>query len=85
MNANATTPAPNDHGATGPGVSTLPPRVLFRKDETARWMNVSVRTLEGWMAAKRIPYIRAGGTVLFNLQHVAKALERFTIQTISDE
>jgi hypothetical protein len=65
--------------------SSLPPRVLYRKHETAEWLKVSERNVQSWMKAKKIPYIKVCGTVMFNLQHVAKALERFTIQPIADK
>lgn len=42
----------------------------------AKWFGCSVRTVEGLMAKKELPFIRLGGRVLFDLNVVSEHLAR---------
>ena len=53
--------------------ATEPP--LVTKQEVARDLGVGCRTIEKWVAERRIPFIRAGHrTLRFNLNDVRRAL-----------
>lgn len=52
---------------------------LLRKREIARRLNVSVRTIENWVSAGRIPCLKIGRVTRFDWVAVRKALERFNI------
>jgi hypothetical protein len=44
---------------------------------------VPVRTLRTFMAARKIPFLKCGyRTILFDLEKVDKALERFEVQEV---
>lgn len=54
-----------------------------RKQEMAKIMGVSVRTIETWMARRIIPYHKIRKVVTFNPQQVKQAIDRrFTINSI---
>jgi predicted DNA-binding transcriptional regulator AlpA len=49
---------------------------FVRKNEMAKILGVSVRTLENWMVARIIPYQKIGKVVSFNPESVRAAIER---------
>lgn len=48
-----------------------------RKKDEARRLCVTVRSLDNWMSAGRIPFIKVGRVVLFDSAKVDAALQRF--------
>jgi excisionase family DNA binding protein len=51
-----------------------------RKQEMAKIMGVSIRTIETWMARRIIPYHKIGKVVTFNPEQVKQAIDlKFTI------
>lgn len=48
---------------------------LLRKPELSKRLAISVRTLDGWMASRRIPFIRVGKVVRFVWPDVLSALK----------
>ncbi|MAS96152.1 MAG: hypothetical protein CMO55_23365 [Verrucomicrobiales bacterium] len=58
--------------------------LLIRKSELSRRLNVSIRTIDNWMASRKIRFIRIGGTILFNPVKVLEDLEKFEIETAFD-
>lgn len=48
-----------------------------RKKDEAKRLRVTVRSIDNWMAAGRIPYIKLGRVVLFDPAQVDEALKRF--------
>jgi excisionase family DNA binding protein len=64
-------------------ISDLEPE-LVDKRVIARLFNISERTVENWVAQKKIPLIRMGRrTVRFRLADVRRALDRKTVKEIS--
>ena len=62
-------------------VNTLTGRTLLSKSELAKYLGISVRGVEGLMAAHKIPYFALGHrTVRFDLHKVVVALERFEVK-----
>lgn len=48
-------------------------------------LGVRIRTLRTWMAGRKIPYKKIGHrTILFNLQEVHEALDRFHVHAVGD-
>jgi excisionase family DNA binding protein len=52
---------------------------LLDKRETARRLNKSVRTVDAWMKAKKLPYIKVGRSVLFRWGAILDRLEAFRV------
>ncbi len=53
---------------------------IVTKPELARHIKVSPRTIDNWIAAKRIPVLRLGRSIRFNLANVEAALNRFEVK-----
>jgi excisionase family DNA binding protein len=52
------------------------------KADVARYLNVSVRTVDLWRSRHIIPYFKIGGMVRFRLEDIDRALEeKFRIQS----
>ena len=69
-------------------LSTLPTHTeapLITKDELARDLRVSRRTIEAWIAQRRIPFVRLGHrTLRFSLDDVRRALRlHWTVREVS--
>ena len=61
------------------------PPVLVRKPHMANMLSISERSLEQWMQSKIVPYIKIGGTVLFEPDEVIDSVRRFRIESACDE
>lgn len=59
-------------------MTTEPIEPLFvRKPELARLLNVSLRTVDEWLARRLIPYVAVSSRLhLFNVQEVEEALRK---------
>lgn len=56
----------NQNTATTPGLSaTASADEILEKPETAKRLKISTRTLDQWMRAKRVPFLKIGKTVRF--------------------
>jgi excisionase family DNA binding protein len=53
--------------------------ILLDKREAARRLGKSVRTVDAWMRAKKLPYIKVGRSVLFRWGAVLEKLEAFRV------
>jgi excisionase family DNA binding protein len=53
------------------------------KEELARHMRVGLRTVDNWIASRRVPYIKIGRLVRFRLSDVERALKRYTVEEVS--
>ena len=49
---------------------------LFSPQELSEVLNISTETVYAWTSQKRIPYIKMGRLVRFNMDEVNKWLER---------
>jgi excisionase family DNA binding protein len=56
---------------------------LATAPEIARLCKVSRRTVDNWIKSRRIPVIKLGSAVRFNVSEVMAALSRFTIEPIT--
>jgi excisionase family DNA binding protein len=62
------------------GVPAIPKRLLSKR-ELAAVLNVSERTLDNWLAQKKIPRLRLSNRLTrFNLSRVEAALTRYEIK-----
>jgi excisionase family DNA binding protein len=52
---------------------------LATAPELARICKVSRRTVDNWTKTRRIPFLKIGGAVRFNVPEVMAALSRFTV------
>jgi excisionase family DNA binding protein len=58
-------------------------RHLHSKQEVALAVGVSPRTVDNWMAQKRIPFIRLSARLIrFDLERVKTALARYEIKEV---
>jgi len=64
------------------GIGNIHSRPLT-KPELAEYMGVSRRTVDTWVSTRKIPSIKIGRLVRFNLVDVQKALKRFTVKEVS--
>jgi hypothetical protein len=53
---------------------------LVRRKVIERRYEISPRTLDVWMKARRIPFYKIGGTLFFSIAKCDEALERFEIK-----
>jgi excisionase family DNA binding protein len=56
---------------------------LATKAELARFLNVSPRTVDNYVASRKIPFLKLGRLVRFRLADVERALKRYTISEVS--
>jgi excisionase family DNA binding protein len=69
-----------------PSAELLAPalRRNLNKRQLAMALNVSSRTLDTWIARKRIPYRKLGPRMVrFDLDEVERALSRYTVREIA--
>lgn len=52
---------------------------LLDKPEIARRLKKSVHTVDAWMKARRLPYIKVGRSVMFRWGTVLEKLEAFRV------
>jgi excisionase family DNA binding protein len=52
---------------------------LLDKPAIARRLNKSVRTVDSWMKAKKLPYMKVGRSVLFRWDAVLQKLDTFRV------
>lgn len=66
---------------TAQGQPRLQPadEILVDKREIGRRIGKSVRTVDYWMKAGRLPYIKAGRSILFRWSAVLEKLESFRV------
>jgi len=57
------------------------PAPLTRR-ELAEFLDVSLRTVDGYVRQRRIPYIRLGRLIRFRIEDVERALQRFTVKEV---
>ena len=63
--------------------NTAAQRVLLTKKELAAALNVSPRTVENWIAEKRIPRLRLSARLTrFSLPKVEAALNRYEVKEV---
>jgi excisionase family DNA binding protein len=72
MNLAATTPQ-------GQPSSQSADEILLDKPGIARRLNKSVRTIDAWVKAGRLPYIKLGRSVMFRWGAVLEKLEAFRV------
>jgi excisionase family DNA binding protein len=56
---------------------------LLNKDEVARVIGKSRRSVELLMLERVIPYVKVGRSVRFRLRDVEKALEKFVVKEVA--
>jgi excisionase family DNA binding protein len=55
---------------------------LWTREDVANQYQVSVRTVGGWVASRRVPFLRIGRAVRFRPEAVEKALSKFEIKAV---
>jgi excisionase family DNA binding protein len=72
--------AMNNAPTTTPGqpVSQSADEILT-KPQTAQRLHKSKRTVDAWMKAKKLPYIKVGKTVLFRWNDILAKLDTFRV------
>jgi hypothetical protein len=69
--------------SVAPGNVTSLGRHFLSKQELALVIGVCPRTIDNWMAQKRIPFIRLSARLIkFNLERVKAALARYEIKEV---
>lgn len=54
----------------------MQPDPLWNVAEVAAFLGVTDRTVRSWMVARRLPYLKIGGTVRFRQAEVARWVDR---------
>jgi excisionase family DNA binding protein len=62
--------------------SNLQPGALLNRNQIAKFLGVSPRTVSNMVRQRRIPVIKFGGTVRFDPVRVRKALHKYEISEI---
>jgi excisionase family DNA binding protein len=66
----------NDHATNTPGLSaTASTDEILEKPATAERLKISTRTLDQWMRAGRVPFLKIGKTVRFRWADVLAHLQ----------
>lgn len=66
----------SEHTATTPGLAaTASADEILEKPETAQRLKISTRTLDQWMRAGRVPFLKIGKTVRFRWADVLAHLQ----------
>jgi hypothetical protein len=66
-----------------PGLDAAITAALVTKGVVAKAASVSIRTIESWVKARRIPVVRLGKRcVRFHLPSVLSALKRSTVEAV---
>jgi excisionase family DNA binding protein len=60
------------------------PRLYLRPDEAARVIGISRRTLSEWQSARVIGFRRIGRTVLFSVEDIQTAIDRYRIAPVGE-
>jgi predicted DNA-binding transcriptional regulator AlpA len=68
--------APNS--TPGQSSSQLTDEILDKR-ETAKRIRKSVRTVDAWMKARKLPYIKVGRAVLFRWSAILERLDSFRV------
>jgi len=69
---------------SGPAISEMPAG-FTDKSGAAEFLGVRPRTIERWMAARKIPFYRIGGVVRFDLSELRDSMRKFHRQQPLDE
>ena len=64
------------------GNANQQPSALLNRDQIAKFLGVSPRTISNMVRQRRIPVIKFGGTVRFDPIRVRKALDKYEIREI---
>jgi len=64
------------------GINVPCPRPMTRQ-ELAAFLGVSQRTIDSYIANRRIPYVKLGRLIRFRVTDVERALKRFTVSEVS--
>ena len=59
------------------------PQLIVTTRELSKLLKVSPRTISNYIATRRLPYLKIGGSVRFALSDVMAALSKFTVKEIS--
>ncbi len=62
----------------------LPHRALATAPELAAILKVSRRTVDNYTKSRRIPYLKIGASVRFNVPDVMAALAKFTVKEVTN-
>lgn len=55
----------------------------LRREDAAKYLNISPRTLSEWQARRLIPYVKAGRKcVMFKREALDRAMEKLTIKAL---
>lgn len=66
-----------------PGAAALNPGLLVNREQMARALNVSCRTIDNLQQAKKIPFIKLSERCIrFYIPEVLVALQRFTVKEV---
>jgi excisionase family DNA binding protein len=49
---------------------------LVNKKELAQYLNLSIYTIDAWVSQNRIPFVKMGSRVLFDLVEIDKWIEK---------
>jgi excisionase family DNA binding protein len=56
---------------------------LLNKKELADKLGISPRTLDVWVAERKIPFIKVGGIIRFSWPRVRRAMDAFEVREAS--
>ncbi len=73
-----------NEGASFPQTSAAPLHnyTLATAPELAGICKVSRRSVDNWIKTRRVPFLKIGGSIRFNVAEVMAALAKFTVKEI---
>ena len=59
------------------------PQALVTSPQLAKLTKFSTRTISGWIATKKVRFIKIGASVRFHVPSVMEDLAKFTVQPVT--
>ncbi|MBN1557859.1 MAG: helix-turn-helix domain-containing protein [Lentisphaerae bacterium] len=56
----------------------------LRKKAAARYLGIAARTLNEWMAAGIVPFIRVRHTILFRIKDLDRAMDKYRLRAVGE-
>ena len=76
-------PRLNARYVTRPG--TAPQTRFWDKRELAEYIGISIYTINAWVSQKRIPHIKLGRRILFDMKDIEKWINEQKVEPLSEE
>lgn len=53
---------------------------LINKEQLAKYLDISIHTVNAWVSDRKIPYVKMGRSVKFDLKRIDKFIKKNTVE-----